>query len=298
MKEEVTGQLAESLFGTVPILAQAYGFENSQKGEEDFFKAMESGKLKATEEKFLAFARGLSEMANKNGALEAVTKKTRAEMNRFFKALTFGKDEIFQGGMGEGLSYMFSNFADILNEFAPTLRSLGAVFKGFATGMTTAIGLILTPLEMLQDALSWLAGKEVDGTTIWNVVGTGGSLMMLAMGFTRIAQAVGLTNVALSTTLGILLRMAAPFLALEDLWGYSQGKESITGRVLEASKNTSKWDWIPMVAWQKSYQSFIATPTVNVQVSTKDSEFGKAIKAEVVNHNQQQMAVTNAENGG
>lgn len=205
-------QLGEALYGSIPIIAQAYGFSNDQKGEEDFFKAMERGELKATEDKFLAFAKGLSEVANANGALEAVTKKTRAEMNRFFNQLTIGKDTIFGSGMGEGLAYTFGSFSNTLKNMQPTLVALGGLFKGFFSILTAGINGIMLPIMGFGNLIGSIFGK--DGATVIGAL-AGGALMVnmlgkMAAGFIALRKALAsLSIVWAASPMGLMTRVLA-----------------------------------------------------------------------------------------
>ena len=113
--------MGEALGGSVDAMMRAAGYTNMQ----DFFKAVEAGKLKS-KDVLPKFAEEMKKMAREGGALDAVMNKTRAQMGRFFNTLTEAKDTIFQGGMDEGLGYMFGSLADSLERLAPAAKAFTA----------------------------------------------------------------------------------------------------------------------------------------------------------------------------
>ena len=128
--------MSESLFGSTELLAKGMGIT-----EKELFKQMEAGTVMAAEV-LPKLAKEYRKAAMANGAFDAASKKTRAELNRFMTQLSLIKNEIFTGGFGEGLSYMFKGMADLLK----SSRSLATVFGVF---LKSAIGTLTVPFQLL-----------------------------------------------------------------------------------------------------------------------------------------------------
>lgn len=287
------------MFGSIPILAQAYGFSADQKGEAAFFKAMERGELAATEDKFLAFAKGLSTAANANGALGAVTKKTRAEMNRFFADITKAKDTIFQSGMGEGIAHMFGSLSDTLQQLEPTTKAFGAAFKGAITMMTQAVRVALFPLEVFQDLLVKIGANSgvTSAKGLWTLVGSGGAFFLMTGWLYRIGKALGFVNISLATTGLMFAKVMAAALVLQDIWVGVQGGDSYSKDFANAAAIAPRWmDFLPAVAITKMYQAQYGG--AKVEITVKDSELSKVIEAKVADGSQKQQAALRSDDGG
>jgi tape measure domain-containing protein len=238
--EELRGQLAEALPGSVAAMMRASGFTS----EKDFFKAVEAGKIMASEV-MPKFADELKKIARTNGALEATTKKTRAEMQRFFNQLTYAKDAIFQGGMDEGLSYMFGSFADVLKELEPVAKALGAMFRGAIVTITGAIKVALLPFRALVGLFDSLGDNlerlgVLDGSGgIWSLVGAGGVLTLMATQFKWVTKAIWGANSALVTMAARFAPIIAAYLAIEDLAMYAMygdNANTLTGKAVNLLK--------------------------------------------------------------
>ncbi len=223
--------MAESAPGSVEALAKAFGFTDTAA----FRKRVEQGGLQLDADKAKAFAKELRLIANANGALGEVTQKTRAELNRFLNQLTYAKDEIFKGGMDKGLSYMFSKLAESIENLAPAAKAFGAIFRGVVSVVTGAVKVMLVPFEALSDVISglWgLLGADTYGIggKIWSVIGAGGTLALLASKFKLIQYVIGGANVTLLALMRNLARFALLPLLAEDVYSYTQGRDSATGR--------------------------------------------------------------------
>jgi hypothetical protein len=274
--------------------------------EKDFFKAVEAGKIMASEV-MPKFADELKKVARTNGALEATTKKTRAEMQRFFNQLTYAKDEIFKGGMDDGLSYMFSKFSDSLETLKPLAKALGGLFKGAISVLTAAIKLAITPIEILTDVVSTLWGAlGADtfgiGGKMWAVIGAGGTLAILAAKFKVIQHVIGGANVTLLALMRNIARLALIPLAVEDAYGFAKGKDSIIGSVANATGGALGFDKGGYSSfgsqWQrvlKATNPFSSPEPVNVTVTVKDGEFSRVITAAVDSKTQSTNAINQTE---
>jgi len=285
--------MAENAPGSVEALAKAFGYAPNQTA--DFRKRIEKGGLQLDPEKARAFAKALSEVARSNGALDAVTKKTNAQMERFFTALTNAKDQIFQSGMDDGLGYMFGSLADTIQGLAPLAKAFGAAFKGAVSLITGAIKLAITPIQLLVDSIStlWsaLGGTEAWSQKVWAVIGAGGTLTLLAMKFDFIRRIIFGVNGALLAMIGNLARIAIPLLAIEDIYGSLQGKESVSGAggVFTATNVLGSW-----ASWMdKPISSYFSDTKVVVEV--KGEEAAKFINATVSKQQQSQTAVNQSE---
>lgn len=281
-------QLAEALPGSVSAMMRAAGYTS----EKDFFKAVEAGKIMASEV-MPKFADELKKVARTNGALEATTKKTRAEMQRFFNQLTYAKDEIFQGGMDDGLSYMFSTLSDTLENLKPVAKALGGIFKGAVSALSGAFKLLVAPIEIVVQSIAGLwgmLGLGGAGNKVWEIVGAGGILVLLASRFAFIRNAVFGVNVQLLGMLANLARIAIPLLVIEDVWGSIQGKKSVTG---QGGAWSAESLFGKSFAWMdRPLNSFGETKVV---VEVKGEEAAKFVTATVDKTNQQRAAINQTE---
>jgi predicted Rdx family selenoprotein len=247
-------------------MMRAAGYDN----EKDFFKAVEAGKIMASEV-MPKFADELKKVARTNGALEATTKKTRAEMQRFFNQLTYAKDNIFQGGMNEGLSYMFGSFADLLKEMEPVAKALGAMFRGAVVTLTGAIKVALVPFrglvalfDSLGDNLERLGILDGSGG-MWSVVGGAGVLVLMATRFNWLSKAVWSVNSALLTMAARFAPIIAAYAVLEDLAlyaTYGDKADTAVGRAIKYTQTN------PLADTTSKLSSFTPTGWIANQAKT------------------------------
>jgi hypothetical protein len=291
--------MAENAPGSVEALAKAFGYAPNQTA--DFRKRIEKGGLQLDPEKARAFARALSEVARSNGALGAVTKKTNAQMERFFTALTNAKDQIFQSGMDDGLGYMFGSLADTIRDLAPLAKAFGAAFKGAVSLITGAIKLVAAPLEIITQSVAKLFGmlgadrSSRWGEWIWSVVGAGGTLVLLAMRFEFIKRMIFGVNAALLAMIGNLARIALPLLAIEDAWVGLNGGDSYTKDMLNYGKSQRLGQTpVPESFWGKVWSSQMQLYDVLVNVAFKDGA-EHVLAAKVNKANEGKAAITQAE---
>lgn len=304
--EELRGQLAEALPGSVSAMMRAAGFTK----ERDFFKAVEAGKIMASEV-MPKFADELKKIANTNGALEATTKKTRAEMQRFLNELTFAKDNLFQNGMDKGLSYMFSGLSDLLQEMQPVTEALGNVFRGAITAITAAVKILLLPLravvaifESFGNVLKELGVDDGMGL-VWRLVGAGGVLALMATKFGFVTRAILMMNTALLTTMARLAPIIASYAVLEDMFlyvKYGDKASTVTGSYIQGIKQIPDMGvggFMQNVWAGYTHYSPLAmmgvVPEYNVTVEVKGDEAAKFIQATVDKSSQAQTAATQSE---
>jgi hypothetical protein len=275
-----TKQLAEAAPGSVEALSRAFGFGNDTGA---FRKRVEQGGLQLDAEKARAFAKELSTIAKEGGALDKVTQKTNAQMQRFFNALTKGKEAVFQGGMDEGLSFLFKNLSDVIKGLTPLASSFGAAFSGMSYVVTMAIRTLISPFQALGNIFSSLGIDDQTSGMIWKLVGGGGALYLMAKGIRAISAALATMNIQLAATAAILAPVVAGILAIEDFVAWTKGKDSVTGRLVEESKSNWFVEAMPITMYARSWQQQQARQQqpVVVHVIPQGDKFDGAIKAEV-----------------
>jgi hypothetical protein len=252
---------------------------------------MERGELAATEDKFLAFAKGLSAMANSNGALEAVTKKTRAEMNRFFNTLTEGKDAVFQGGMSEGLSYMFGELADVMKDNKDSFKAFGAAFKGVTYTLVTAVKLLIAPFELLFKAMYSLFGEKGVATifALYTGVKVASMIAKITVGAKLMAGSFALANLSFMTLVRNMAKFAVPVTAALGVEDYAVARSG--GNALFKAKSYEN-----SIGFTASPLAHLAKQGFEITIGWKSEEAKKLIDAEVSKKNQQAINNLDAEN--
>lgn len=278
--------------GTVQAMMRAAGFSN----EKEFFKAVEAGQVMA--DVLPKFAIELKRMAREGGALDKVINKTRAEMNRFLSDLTRAKDVIFQSGLDQGLAYMFGTLSDILKDLAPVSKAFGQAFQGALTTVSAAVKVLLAPLNILVDAFGLLGFTDKTTGAIWQVVGSGGALYLMARGFQAITVAITGTNIALLTTLRRMAMLAAPLFVAEDLYvGAKGGKSALaSGGSLSAGNLVGQ-------SWMDRYGVFwgnqrMANGETQLRITFDSEEAKKFVEVTATGVTQKQQANLASETGG
>lgn len=293
--------MAENAAGSVDALMRAFGYTDSAQ----FRKRIEQGGLQLTPDKAKAFAKELSKVANSNGALGAVTQKTNAQMQRFFNTLTEAKDNIFQNGMGQGLSQMFSDLSIVLKDMSPLFKAIGGAFKGFVSTLSLGLRFIMAPIGLVVDLIKglWSAlGVGDKGTQFfWAVAGAGGTIVLLATRFKLVETVLKAMNIQLLIGLRRLALYLAPLMAIEDVYSTLKGRKTITSTAIEGALSTpqgrqSAADFMSTLKTTGSTQMALANLAMGtVLIEVKDSEFGKAISASFDKFTGQTSSVTQAE---
>lgn len=295
-REELTSQLGDVLGGSVDAMMRAAGYTNL----EDFFKAVEAGKVKS-KDVLPKFAEEMKKMAREGGALDAVMQKTRANMGRFFNVLDEGKNKIFQGGMDESLSYMFGSLADLIQELTPLAEAFGAAFRGAVTTITAGIKIALMPFrglvalfDSLGDNLERLGILDGSGG-LWSLVGAGGVLFLMATRFSFLSKAIWSVNSALVAMAARFAPIIAAYAAIEDMAlyaTYGDKADTLTGRAVSLTKGSGALD-SPSAMLKNLYKGYAQYSPLSwvIDIKVDDSQFGKAINATASPKN----AVTQAE---
>ena len=168
MSEELRGQLAERLPGSVEIMAKA-AQEAGIIGKEvpqgqlvsSMNKLMEQGKL-LSKDVLPFFSKGLSKLAAPS--IEKAMKSNRVAMNRFVFSLQEAANEMFKGGFSQGLTNLFNKFAQFIRDNTQMWTTLGRVIGTVFEGMGHLIEGVGPTLEAMGSTLSMI----VDG---WSEIG-------------------------------------------------------------------------------------------------------------------------------
>jgi hypothetical protein len=291
--------VGEALGGSVQAMMRAAGY----KDEKSFFKAVEAGKI-LSKDVLPKFAEELKKMARANGALAKVTEKTRAETNRFFNQLYLFQTKIFEGGYGEGLAYMFGSLADTLEDLKPLATGIGRALGGALKGITVAFQLVTTPLKIVttlfsgfEQALSDLGINDKSQGMLWQLVGGGGILLLMAKRLHGIAESLKLVNMGFATMLARLTPIIAGLAVMEDvyLWQkYGEEANTITGKVL--GNSTKLRDFASLDKYVNPLTASKNISETLVRILFDDNEASKIIKHEVSKQAVTGKAVTQAEN--
>lgn len=110
---------------------------------------MEAGTLLA-ETAIPALAKEYRKAAKANGAFDAASRKTRAELNRAATELSLFSNTVFDSGFNEGLSSFFRISADLLQSLKPLAQVIGKTLKWAFKGLGVAMNLVSIPFRLLS----------------------------------------------------------------------------------------------------------------------------------------------------
>lgn len=154
--EELTGQLAESLPGAVPLFARAYqkqlaaegkgGGKTGQAAIDELNKAMKKGLVKGN---ILTFAGDLASEQAAPG-LDAAKKASQAEQARYQNTVNNLATVASASGVESGFARLFRALNDGLKESGPMVESLA---KGF-DNVSKYVSFTLLSVQSLQRAFS------------------------------------------------------------------------------------------------------------------------------------------------
>lgn len=210
MSEELKGQLAERFPAAISLFAKS-----QDKTVPQLLKAMKDGKVSS--QALLKFAEILSEEARKGGALDAAKRSTGAQQARMENAFSFGVEAFSAGGFDQASSNFFKTVADAADKNLPVFEALGKAFLMLTTPLNAVIKLLGDFGKILPSIASGLG------------LSTG---QLIA-----IAATIGLALAPFGMFLIILGGIA---LAIQDIVGYTQGKDSLFGRFLAGSEDGTK----------------------------------------------------------
>jgi tape measure domain-containing protein len=211
MSEELKGQLAERMPGAMSAMAEAAGFGTDEKGVAKLMDAMKNGDVKSTAvlEKF---SKILSERARAGGALDKAMESTAAQQARMNNAFSDLVASFSKAGFDAGMGRFFKAMADAMRDADPGIRSLGEAFNMLIEPVAAVINVVGVLIGLIPKigALFGLTGAQV------TALGVAFGLMMSPIGM--VIGAIGVLG-----------------LALDDLIGFAEGKDSLFGRWLAES---------------------------------------------------------------
>jgi hypothetical protein len=263
MKEELTGQLAEGLYGSTEIFAKAAGF-TGPNAEGELFKQMEKGLIKPTKEFMMEVARLYSESARTGGALDEAMKTTNAQFSRFNTELTLAKKQFFEGGFGSALADTFGYLADVLKN--TDWSGIGAVFGGAVKGMADGLLAVTLPIRLAIAGLNALFGDN-----------NGSKFLGYALGIAAVSAKIVLMGKAIMFLRGAILALTRTPLGFAIAIGagaLALGASSIIDKKI-MSKGA---ETVPVNNAYRNQQG-----QVNVVIQPDGYEFDRAITARVDN---------------
>lgn len=236
MSEELKGQLAERMPGAMSAMAEAAGFGTGKDAVSKLMDAMKNGDVKSADvlEKFAGI---LAQRARAGGALEKSMESTAAQQARMNNAFSDLVASFSKAGFDAGMGRFFKAMADAMRDAEPGVRSLGEAFN-----------MLIEPVAAVINVGGTLVGLIPKIGALFGL--TGGQVT--ALGIT-----MGLFMSPLGAVIGAIGVLG---LALDDLIGFAEGKDSLFGRWLAESPDM-----------QKAF----------TDLSTTAKEFGTNIKAAI-----------------
>lgn len=145
--EELKLQMGEVLPNAIPLMAKA-AKEAGLTLNGTVAEMMDLQKVGGlTSSKVLPhFARLMSEAAQANGALDEALESNRVQMNRFVTSIQNAADLVFKSGFSEGLSEIFKETANMIQENEVLWKSLGRVLGNFFKGFAWLIKHVVNPV--------------------------------------------------------------------------------------------------------------------------------------------------------
>ena len=139
MSEELKGQLAEALPGSVGLFVKAL---NQMKGvtnltEKDLFKLMEDGKL-FSKDILPHVAKQMKEAARNGGALDKAMKSNRASWQRLNTSMQNAMNVFFTSGFGNGLTNAFDSISAAIDGSGGAFEMFGHIAGKIVEGATDA----------------------------------------------------------------------------------------------------------------------------------------------------------------
>lgn len=203
MSRELKGELAIQFPGAEALLAKSMG-----KTIPELLAAMKKGLVKS--DVLNAFAEELHKKAMMGGALQSAEQQTAAQQARLHNAETLSVKNFANGGFDRATNSLFKEAADSLEKMQPLVTSLGTAFE-----------LLSKPLGAVMDIFGKL------GESLPNIAAAFG---LTSSQLTMMGIAAGIL-IAPFGTLAVIFSVLA--LAIEDLIGFSEGKDSLFGRWLK-----------------------------------------------------------------
>lgn len=205
MSEELKGQLGERFPAAVSLMAKSMG-----KTIPELLKSMKDGKVSS--QALLKFAETLSIEARNGGALDAAKRSTAAQQARAENSRNVAIASFSQGGFDQASSDFFGAIGNSFSRNQPALKAMGGAFEMITRPV---IALIEVGGKLLSVMPALAAQFGLTGTQLFTLAA---AARLAALPFGMVALAI-----------------AATALAVEDLIGFSEGKDSLFGRFLAGS---------------------------------------------------------------
>jgi len=124
-------------------------------------KLMEQGKL-TTDLVLPFFAKNLKELANNNDALtKALRENFQPALGRASNTLKDLANDVFQGGLKDGLIFVLNFFSDLGKESRGLAQALGSVLGGAVMGLTFPFKLLYAILVDISNLLGFEMNNDV-----------------------------------------------------------------------------------------------------------------------------------------
>lgn len=211
MSEELKGQLAERMPGAMSAMAEAAGFGTGKDAVGKLMDAMKNGDVKSADvlEKFAGI---LAQRSRAGGALEKSMQSTAAQQARMNNAFSDLVASFSKAGFDAGMGRFFKAMADAMRDAEPGIRAMGAAFN-----------MLIEPVAAVINVTGVLIGLIPKLGALFGL--TGGQITALGVTFGLFLTPIG----SVIGAVGVL------GLALDDLIGFAEGKDSLFGRWLEKS---------------------------------------------------------------
>lgn len=217
MAEELTGQLSEAsgFGGSKEIFAAAYqesigGKLTGQKADAALIDAMKKGNV--ISEKILPIvSRLMGEKAA--GGVAAYQQSTAFQHGQFSNAFSNLVLNLGKGGFDKGMARIFKTLAEAMDSSKDTVTKLGAAFNTLSMAFEGIIKQSTSVINFFTDLGGQFGTILPISLALFKLFGTKGTIF------------------------------AGLMLALEDLSGYVQGKESVLGTFIQYMTDLTNMDW-------------------------------------------------------
>lgn len=254
---QLSGSDAETMFGALAKLQQGVASvaESAKGPAAEAFKKLgveiesADGSLRSSGEIFEDIAASIAAIENPTERAGAATAIFGKQSTKLLPLLAKGKDGIAAlRGEAQELGFVFSeDFVDGATEANDNIDRLKLGLRGLGI---QAIAPLLPDIV----ALTGMIGKFVRGAVRWTketrVVQaalsmlTGRGVLALLGAGGRLVTSLGGWGAAFTKLRGIVFRVLAPFLALEDLMVFLAGGKSVIGELLDAAFGSGAQDKI------------------------------------------------------
>ncbi|WP_448684019.1 tape measure protein [Enterobacter hormaechei] len=160
MSEELKGQLAEALPGSVGLFVKAL---NDMKGvtnltEKDLFKLMEDGKL-FSKDILPHVAKQMKEAARNGGALDKAMKSNRASWQRLNTSMQNAMNVFFTSGFGNELTNAFDSISAAIDGSGGAFEMFGHIAGKIVEGATDAFTELADIVTLTFRIIEYYAAK-------------------------------------------------------------------------------------------------------------------------------------------